>query len=133
MLLVDASARESDIHGAGLFANQTIPAATAVWILKPGFDVVLTKQALDELSPFVQEQIRHYIYIDVVTGLYVLCSDDARFMNHADNPNTKTAGDRTWAVREIQAGEELTCDYREFDAATRNKPGFAPRHQRDGG
>ena len=133
MLLVDASARKSAIHGTGLFANQPIFAGTTIWVLKPGFDVVLTKQALDELSPFVQEQIRHYIYIDIVTGMYVLCSDDARFMNHADNPNTATAGDRTWAVRDIPPGEELTCDYREFDAATRNKPATAVQRHGDGG
>lgn len=116
MLLIDASAGPSPIHGTGLFANEFIPAGTTIWVLKPGFDVVMTKQELERLPSGVQEQIRRYIYVDVVTGQYILCSDDAKFMNHADSPNTKTEGDRTWAVRDIQRGEELTADYREFDA-----------------
>lgn len=121
MLLVDASAGKSQIHGTGLIANRLIPSGTVVWLLKPGFDVILTKAALDELSLVAQEQIRPYVYIDILTGKYILCSDDARFMNHSDTPNTKTEGDRTWAIRDIQVGEELTADYREFDAATRTK------------
>ena len=123
MLLIDASAGQSPIHGTGLLANEFIPAGTTIWVLKPGFDVVMTKQEFERLAPGVQEQIRRYIYIDVVTGQYILCSDDAKFMNHADAPNTKTEGDRTWAIRDIQRGEELTADYREFDKPSRSRFG----------
>ena len=104
MLLVDAAAGQSRIHGIGLIAKQSIPAETLVWVLKPEFDVVLTKAALDDLSPVVQEQIRRYLYIDILNGNYILCSDDAKFMNHSDTPNTKTVGDRTWAIRDIPRG-----------------------------
>jgi SET domain-containing protein len=119
MLLVNASAGNSSIHGKGLIANEFIAAGTVVWKLKPGFDLIMTKDQLDSLPPVVQEQIRHFIYIEIVTGLYILCSDDAKFMNHADTPNTSTQGDQTIAIRDIPVGAELTCDYREFDAATR--------------
>ena len=119
MLLVNASAGTSSIHGTGLIANEFIPAGTVVWVLKPDLDLVLTKQQLDELSPVIQEQIRKFLYIDIVSGNYILCRDDAKFMNHADSPNTTTQGKQTMATRDIHAGEELTGDYREFDAATR--------------
>lgn len=119
MLLVNASAGKSRIHGTGLIANEAISTGTVIWVFKPGFDMSLTKAQLDGLSPVVQEQIRKYIYIDVVTGMYILCNDDALFMNHSDQPNTSTQGDRTIAVRDIDCGGEITGDYREFDAATR--------------
>ena len=121
MLLVNASAGASRIHGTGLIACEFIPAGTVVWVLKPGFDVILSKPQLDALPSAVQEQIRRYIYIDVVTGQYILCSDDAKYMNHADAPNTSTQGDKTVALHDIQSGEELTGNYHEFDAATKSQ------------
>lgn len=121
MLLVNASAGPSRIHGMGLIARQFIPAGTTVWLLRPDFDVVMTKAQIDALSPVAQEQIRRYVYIDLETGRYILCSDDAKFMNHADRPNTSTRGKQTIALIDIPSGEELTCDYREFDAATRQR------------
>ena len=53
---------------------------------------------------------------------YILCSDDARFFNHSDTPNTESRevdGEDeviTVAKRDIQPGEELTDDYRMFEA-----------------
>lgn len=121
MLLVDASAGPSDIHGIGLIAREPIAAGALVWELRPGFDLEMSKETLDSLSPWTQEQIRRFVYIDVTSGKYVLCSDDARYMNHADAPNTRTVGRQTFALADIAAGEELTCDYREFDAASRER------------
>jgi uncharacterized protein len=121
MLHVNASAGQSPIHGTGLFARTPIAAGTLVWEFAPGFDVEMTKQQIDSLTPWTQEQIRRFVYVDVATGKYILCSDDARFMNKADEPNTRTVGTQTFATRAIGVGEELTCDYAEFDAATRGK------------
>ena len=39
-------------------------------------------------------------------------ADDARYMNHADDPNFGfLSEDEAVALRDIAAGEELTCDY----------------------
>ena len=53
----------------------------------------------------------------------MLCADYARFFNHSDDPNVRNTDDSSqngWCVdraaRDITRGEELTCDYREFDA-----------------
>ena len=121
MLLVNASAGPSSIHDTGLFAREPIPTGTMMWVLKPGFDVLLTRAQLDDLSPTAQEQIRRFLYVDIETGLFVLCSDDARYMNHSERPNTRTIKDQTWMICDVDAGEELTCDYREFDAVSDQK------------
>ncbi len=119
MLLVHASAGRSRIHGKGLIARELIPAGTLVWVLRPGFDVEMTKQQFDDLAPYAREQIARYIYTDVATGNYILCSDDAKYMNHSDTPNTRTAGHETVAILQIEPGQEITCNYYEFDGATR--------------
>jgi SET domain-containing protein len=116
MLLVNASAGPSRIHGQGLIARELIPAGTVIWMLKPGFDVELTTEQFDELAPFVRQQVGKHVYTDMTTGKIVLCSDDAKYMNHADRPNTQTLGQQTAAITDIRPGEELTCDYAEFDA-----------------
>jgi hypothetical protein len=119
MLLVNAFAGPSQIHGTGLIARELIPAGTPVWTLCAGFDLELSRDEFESLTIWSREQIRRYVYVDVVTGKYVLCSDDAKFMNHAAVPNTRTEGAATVAIRDIAPGEELTCDYAEFDMPTR--------------
>ena|SRR5258708_4221795 len=37
------------------------------------------------------------------------------FINHADDPNIEYAGNDILAARDIEAGEELTIDYRTLD------------------
>jgi len=68
MLMVHASAGRSRIHGKGLIARELIPSGTLVWVLRPGFDVELTKQQFEELAPQSREQVARYIYTDVLTG-----------------------------------------------------------------
>ena len=121
MLVVNASSGASSIHGTGLFAREFLPAETLVWTLKPGFDVVLTRGQLDDLSRAAQEQIRRFLYVDIETGSFVLCSDDAKYMNHSETPNTRTFKDQAWTVCDVAPGQELTCDYREFDAVSRER------------
>jgi len=121
MLLIHASAGPSSIHGTGLFAREPIQAGALIWRLDHSVDRAVTQAELDGWPAEEQERLRNFIYIDVVTGLYVLCGDDARYMNHADMPNTRTVGTQTFVTRDISPGEELTCDYREFDAATRRR------------
>ena len=52
--------------------------------------------------------------------MYVLCGDNAKSMNHADEPNCEDPeGEYTLTRRLVRAGEELTCDYRSFDLESR--------------
>ena len=120
MLMVRTRLGVSRIHGIGLFADQFIPKGTVTWRFTEGFDLRLPQSALDVLSPFAREQVLKYAYFDERLSLYELCSDDARFFNHADDPNTRsvespTGGHIDIATRDIAKGEELTCDYRTFD------------------
>lgn len=128
MLLVRTRLAASEIHGIGLFADEFISEGTATWRFLGGFDLRLPQAAVDKLSDSAKQQIRKYACFDERLGLYELCSDDARFFNHADHPNTRSvvtaAGDEVdIAIRDISCGEELTCDYRLFDRDWRSKLG----------
>jgi uncharacterized protein len=120
MLLVKTYLDRSGIHGIGLFAVEPIRKGTVLWRLDPRIDVQLTPDEIEQLALPAREQIRKYTYRDQVLGRYVLCGDDARFFNHAEDPNCidipDARGGTTVAKRDIAAGEELTCDYAAFDA-----------------
>jgi hypothetical protein len=114
MLLINASAGPSQLHGIGLIAREFIPEGTITWILKTGFDLLFTEEELLALSPASQQQVKHYAYYDEKLQKYVLSGDDDRFTNHSDIPNIKDLGTRCIAVRDIHAGEEITVNYIEL-------------------
>lgn len=117
MLLVKTKIGSSRINGIGLFADQFIPKGTPTWKFQQGFDLEINKNDLEKLSEPAKEQFLKYAYLDIKTDTYILCFDDARFFNHADDANTTGIDASTdIATRDIQQGEELTCNYKEFDA-----------------
>jgi uncharacterized protein len=125
MLLVDTELRPSPIHGTGVFSRQFIPAGAVVWTFAPGFDLEIDPPEVERLAPPARDQFLKYSYLDVFTGKYVLCFDDGRFFNHSDAPNvmdgaTPETAQSSVAIRDILPGEELTCDYRTFDALSRD-------------
>jgi len=120
MLLVKTFLAPSRIHGIGLFAAERIPAGTVIWKMSPIIDIELSLADLDRLAGPSRAQVDKYTYMDLVRGKRVLCGDDARFFNHDDDPNCHdfpdAEGGTTVAARDIEEGEELTCDYALLDA-----------------
>src|SRR5262245_46463286 len=114
MLLVNAKAGPSRIHGNGLIAQQFIAKSTRVPEVMPGFDVLIPAADLEHLSPAAREQAIYWSYFHVASRKFVMSSDDDRFTNHSDDPNTRVVGDCTVAVRDIEPGEEITNDYSEL-------------------
>lgn len=121
MLLVKTKLSLSPIDGIGLFAGEYIPRGTIIWKYTPQVDVRYEPAAYQELKQQHNfEVLDKYIYKSRVSGLYILCSDDARFINHASKANTKDTLDDseglTIASVDIQPGDEITSDYESFDA-----------------
>jgi SET domain-containing protein len=111
MLVVRTYVAPSKINGLGVFAKEFIAAGARVWEFTPGFDVEL---CIDKHPELIQEYLRHY-GSRVEPGTHLLCGDNARFMNHSANPNISAAESPNIALRDISAGEEITCNYAEFD------------------
>lgn len=114
MLRVNARVGPSQIHGSGLIARELIPLGTVVWRFQPGFDVLLPATLLEALPTAVREQVQYWSFHHTKTDVYVMSSDDDRFTNHADEPNTRVDDDCTIAVRDIHPGEEITNNYNEL-------------------
>lgn len=118
MVLVKTKLGKSTIHGIGLFADQFIPVGMATFRYTPWFDFSYSEEDLSKMSEEARRQILWYSYIDKKTNKYVLLSDDYRFINHSKNPekiNIKSSPDEDVALRDIQPGEELLCNYNGFD------------------
>ena len=115
MLCVPTYVAKSPIAGVGLFAATDLPAHHVIWEYAEGVDWRIAPSELMLFPEPFQSRLRHYLYQED-SGLYVLCGDNAKFMNHADEPNCDdTGGEFTVTRHAIRAGEELTCDYRLFD------------------
>ncbi len=115
MLMVKTKIAPSKIAGIGLFADQFIPKGTIVWKYQSGFDLLLSEEDVEKLSDPAKQQFYNYSYLDKKHGKYMLCSDDARFFNHSDNFNCdERENDITTAIRDIEKGEELTVNYKDF-------------------
>ena len=121
MLLVKTKLNLSPIDSIGLFADEFIPKGTVIWRYTPQVDLQYSAAAYQQLKQQHNfEVLDKYMYKSRVSGCYILCSDDARFINHASNPNTlDTLEDTeglTLASTDIRPGDEITSNYEVFDA-----------------
>lgn len=96
--------------GYGVVAKEFIPKGTITWVLDE-FDREFTPEEAIKLDPVHQEILDVYAYRNN-KGNLVLCWDNARFVNHSFRSNClSTAYEFEIAIRDIQAGEQLTDDY----------------------
>ena len=123
MLLIKTKVLQSKIHGLGLFADEFIPKGTVTWRFDPDFDIYFDPKDVALMSEAKRGLIEHFAYLSKQTGKYVYSIDNTRFTNHSSKPNinnttvlkgdTEVCGE---ALRDIEAGEEMTIDYRLVDA-----------------
>lgn len=114
MFCVPTYLARSPIHGMGVFTPSPISRGTVLWEFRSGVDWRLTPEELASFPEPFQTRMRRYCYLEE-EGSYVLCGDNARYMNHSTDPNCDDRGAYTVARQDIAAAEELTCDYRDFD------------------
>jgi len=127
MLLIPTQLRPSKIHGFGVFALAPIAKGTPVWRFAQGLDMEFSPDIVNGLPEHVRSFFSHYGYLDRNVKRIILCFDDARFVNHSDTPNLATdyAQDRYGldvALRDIEAGEEITMDYAGFEDSRFTSP-----------
>lgn len=116
MLLVDTYIAQSEIEGVGVFAAEPIARGTNIWRFEPDFDRLIPRQKYLAAAPVTKALLDRYAYPSPDHRDFIVYeADNGRFMNHADQPNTDFSehGGGT-ALRDIAAGEELTCDYAQF-------------------
>lgn len=116
MLLVKTYVAASAVEGVGVFAAEPIARGAVIWRLNPDFDRLIQRRDYENAPPFLKELLDRYAYPSPDDPSVIVYEvDNGRFMNHAETPNTDfsdSGGAR--ALRDIAAGEELTCNYGDF-------------------
>lgn len=120
MLLVKTKIGESEINEIGLFAAEFIPKGKVIWKWHHGFEQEFSPTEVEALPEPARTVLIQRAYFSDSLQKFVLCCDDARFMNHSESPNLRDGGGddyqaETIAIRDIQIGEELTINYFEYD------------------
>ena len=88
----------------------------------PGLDLIVSEDTLLQLSEASRKQFLNYCYVDRFTKHFILCFDDERFINHSEidfniiqsRSENEVEGIEI-ASRDIHPGEELICNYYDFD------------------
>ena len=132
MLLVKTYLDKSHIHGIGVFAGQSIRKGTKIWRFVFGFDRYYTRARFAKLPKAARDYIRLHGY--QWKNEILLSMDYDTFMNHSEKPNTYLHNGYVIARANIRKGEEITNDYRAFEAAFcaafLKKPKRRPRSKR---
>lgn len=96
--------------GYGVVAKEFIPKGTITWV-RCSLDRIFSPAQVEALGPSYWPTIDKYAFNDS-RGDFVLCWDLARFVNHSCEPTVLSPGfDFDIALRDIQPGEQLMCDY----------------------
>ncbi len=123
MLKVKTYIRESIQLGCGMgcFADEFIPANTLIWEYNPLIDRRFTDIDLEKFTDLELQFIDTYSY--KFDGYYYLCVDNARFMNHNNNPNTYECSyeQKTYSAVDIKRGTELLSNYEVFGKTNDDK------------
>jgi SET domain-containing protein len=122
MLKINTYLDRSKLSGVGLFAAEDIQRGRTIWEFNPAVDLVFTieqwEARLAGVATPARDALRRYSYKS--NNLLYLCTDNAQFMNHGSetkNIGNKANDDTMYALRDINTGEELLCDYFEFSDA----------------
>lgn len=104
----------SDSIGLGVFATRFIPRGTITFAVDP-LDARVSRADFQKLPPMLQQQVDRYGYVEP-NGANIVSWDIAKFVNHSCDSNSISTG---WgfeiALRDIEAGEEITDDYGLFN------------------
>ena len=118
MLRIKSKIKRSKICGLGLFADQFVPKGTITWEYDENFDSAFGEKQLDMLPKVDKNYILMYAYFDKNLNKFVLCSDNQKHINHSKDKkkrNINSTITKDVAARDIKKGEELLCDYDQFD------------------
>jgi len=135
MLLIDTFVGPSVIEGVGVFAAEPVRAGQPIYRFEPAFDRLISPADLAVMPESIRRFIDRYTYPHPSDpSLLVLDADNGRHMNHSGRPNTDFSDAVFgYAIRDIAAGEEITCNYAEFEPGFVMLPSMVTAHAKANG
>lgn len=122
MMMVETELQVSGIHGIGVFLLQPVRTGQLIWRFDSRIDRIFSDAELLDMPEQLQRFMRTYSTLHDELKLWVLCGDNGRHFNHSNTPNTRSLGiafGDDVAADDLQAGTELTSDYRTICDAMR--------------
>ena len=119
MMLVPCYLAASEIEGLGVYSREPIRKGQLIWKFDPRIDRVIPLDSFSDADDRLDDFLKRYTYVPHFdTSVCILDGDEGRYMNHSETPNTdfSSTTETGYALFDIPAGTELTCDYREFDS-----------------
>ena len=119
MLIKKSHLKNIDNKGIGLFAGENISKNDFIWIYNNIIDLIIEPNNIPvELNDFVNTYATKIKNSEQHKGKWLLYCDNARFINHSNNPNTKSLGNfkGNIAIKDILENEEITIDYTDIDS-----------------
>lgn len=107
----------SPINGLGVYSSQNIEEGTLIWSFQNGFDKRMSEDEYNALEDGLKDYLENYSYRSLLDDQIYIPFDNDRYMNHSFHANTVFKADGNfYAARDIAAQEEITCNYKEFNA-----------------
>lgn len=115
MIIPKTCVKPSTISGLGLFADEKIKAGSLVWQHHSAVDILIEPKTWIDMPEHVMKNLLRKSWLCNETGRRWCSLDDDYRINHSENPNIICieGGDMV-AARDIEVGEEITADYRDF-------------------
>ncbi len=116
MFIINTYIAKSDIEGVGVFTAEALTKGQIISRFEPDFDRLVPTEEYLNAPPHLKALLDRYAFPHPDKPNFIVYEvDNSRFMNHAKNPNTDYSDFAAGrALRDIAAGEELTCNYDDF-------------------
>ncbi len=118
MLIVNTFLKEAGQKGFGLFSSEKIKEGQIIWVDDPVFRKILSNDEVASLPEIAKKFVNKYATPD--NGIYYLDLDNTRYLNHSETPNMMFSDTEGIALRDIEIGDEITCDYNTFGDKNRD-------------
>ena len=119
MLLIKTILKEIPGKGIGILAGEDLKAGQIWWVWDDDMDKIVGPEQYAQLGEIQRSFVKKY-GVKSDKDEYWLYVDNARFCNHANEPNSigfapvSGVDTKIKTIREVHKGEELTIDYRKF-------------------
>ncbi len=116
MFIISTYIAKSAIEGVGVFTAEDVRKGAIISKFEPAFDRLVPTADYLAAPPHLKSLLDRYAFPHPEKPDFIVYEvDNSRFMNHSDAPNTDYSDFAAGrALRDIAAGEELTCNYNDF-------------------